>query len=397
MTNGAADRRPNGVPPRPRVGNLHGGLHTPQHAERLSRGRAALQLRRRCEGARRVALGAEPVVRQLEARLGVSLLTRTSRSVALTDAGRRLLEHAGPAVEQALESLKTVSVRPGEVTGKVRLSVPAASVSLILAHVLPRFITRYPKVEVDVPVEDRFVDIVAEGLDAGIRLTESIERDMVQIRLSDQARFVVAGAPSYFARRGTPQKPADLLQHDCICMRSATSGGRWAWELERGKKEWRVPVQGPAATNDLETQAAAGRCGSWPRLRVRALDRGRTAQREATRRSGAVRAARARVVPVLPEPGPGVACAQGVRRRRARDDRRVQAAREHSSFVIAIPQRARALNRRRSEHDLVADLGDAAVLAGNRAEPARGHRRVRRDCGLFQTAREPFAGTALGS
>ena len=191
-------------------------------------------------------------VRQLEARLGVSLLTRTSRSVALTDAGQRLLEHAGPAVEQALESLKTVSARPGEVTGKVRLSVPNAAVALILARVLPRFIARYPKVEVDVRVEDRLVDIVAEGLDAGIRLTESIERDMVQIRLSDPARFVVAGAPSYFARRGTPQKPADLLQHDCICMRSATSGGRWAWELERGKKEWRVPVQGPVATNDVE-------------------------------------------------------------------------------------------------------------------------------------------------
>jgi DNA-binding transcriptional LysR family regulator len=123
---------------------------------------------------------------------------------------------------------------------------------LILAHVLPRFVARYPEVEVDVRVEDRLVDIVAEGLDAGIRLTESIERDMVQIRLSDPARFVVAGAPSYLARRGTPQKPADLLQHDCICMRSETSGGRWAWELERGKKEWRVPVQGPVVTNDNE-------------------------------------------------------------------------------------------------------------------------------------------------
>jgi DNA-binding transcriptional LysR family regulator len=191
-------------------------------------------------------------VRQLESRLGVSLLTRTSRSVAVTDAGRRLLEQAGPAVAQALESLKTVSARPGEVIGRVRLSVPASSVALILAQVLPRFVARYPAVEVDVRVEDRLVDIVAEGLDAGIRLTESIERDMVQIRLSEPARFVVAAAPAYLARRGTPQKPADLLQHDCICMRSETSGGRWAWELERGKKEWRVPVQGPVVTNDNE-------------------------------------------------------------------------------------------------------------------------------------------------
>lgn len=213
--------------------------------------------RRRSFAAAARELGVSPSalsqsVRQLEARLGLSLLTRTSRSVALTDAGRRLLEHAGPAVEQALESLKTVSARPGEVTGRLRLSVPVVSVPLILARVLPRFVARYPKVEVDVRVEDRFVDVVAEGLDAGIRLTEAIERDMVQIRLTGPARFVVAGAPAYLARRGTPQKPADLLQHDCLCMRSATSGGPWAWELERGKKEWRVPVQGPVATNDLE-------------------------------------------------------------------------------------------------------------------------------------------------
>jgi DNA-binding transcriptional LysR family regulator len=213
--------------------------------------------RRRSFAAAARELGVSPSalsqsVQKLESRLGVSLLTRTSRSVALTDAGRRLLEHAGPAVDQALESLKTVSARPGEVTGRVRLSVPGSSVRLILAQVLPQFIARYPVVEIDVRVEDRLVDIVAEGLDAGIRLTESIERDMVQIRLSDPARFVVVGAPSYLARRGTPQKPADLLQHDCICMRSETSGGRWAWELERGKKEWRVPVQGPIVTNDNE-------------------------------------------------------------------------------------------------------------------------------------------------
>ena len=191
-------------------------------------------------------------VRQLEARLGVTLLTRTSRTVALTDAGQRLLENAGPAVEQALESLKTVSARPGEVTGRVRLSVPSAAVALVVARLLPRFVERHPKVEVEVQVENRFVNIVAEGLDAGIRLTEAIERDMVQVRLTGPGRFVVAAAPSYLARRGTPQKPPDLLQHDCICIRASTSGARYAWELERGSKAWRVPVQGPVTTNDPE-------------------------------------------------------------------------------------------------------------------------------------------------
>jgi DNA-binding transcriptional LysR family regulator len=191
-------------------------------------------------------------VRQLEARLGVTLLTRTSRTVALTDAGQRLFENAGAAVDQALESLKTVSVRPGEVTGRVRLSVPGPAVQLVLARLLPRFIERYPKVGVEVQVENRFVNIIAEGLDAGIRLSEAIERDMVQVRLTEPGRFVVVGAPSYLARRGTPEKPQDLLQHDCICVRTSTSGARYAWELERGRKAWRVPVEGTVTTNDTE-------------------------------------------------------------------------------------------------------------------------------------------------
>ncbi|HEU4385564.1 MAG TPA: LysR substrate-binding domain-containing protein [Anaeromyxobacteraceae bacterium] len=189
-------------------------------------------------------------VRQLEARLGVTLLTRTTRTVALTDPGQRLLESAGAAVDQALESLKTVSARPGEVTGRVRFSVPDVAVPLVLARLLPRFAERHPKVELEVYVENRFVNIVAEGLDAGIRLTEAIERDMVQVRLTGPARFVVAGAPSYLSRRGTPREPKDLLHHDCLGIRTSAAGARYAWELERGKKAWRVPVQGPVTTND---------------------------------------------------------------------------------------------------------------------------------------------------
>lgn len=191
-------------------------------------------------------------VQQLEERLGVALLTRTSRSVALTDAGQRLLEQAGPAVEQALESLRTVSARPGEVTGRVRLSVPTVAVKLVVARLVSRFSERYPQVEVDVAVEDRFVNIVAEGRDAGIRLVEAIDRDMVHVRLSPPDRLVVAGSPQYLKRRGAPQTPPDLLQHDCIAMRFTPTGESWARELERGKKTWRVPVRGPITTNDFE-------------------------------------------------------------------------------------------------------------------------------------------------
>lgn len=191
-------------------------------------------------------------VRQLEERLGVALLTRTSRTVALTDAGQRLLEHAGAAVDQALEALKTVTARPGEVTGRVRLSVPNVAVPLILDRLLPRFAERHPRVEVDVQVENRFVDVIAAGLDAGIRLSEAIERDMVQVRLTPPGRFVVAAALSYLARAGVPERPEDLLRHDCLGIRSAPDAASYAWELERGKRSWRVPVTGRVATNDPE-------------------------------------------------------------------------------------------------------------------------------------------------
>lgn len=189
-------------------------------------------------------------VRQLEERLEVTLLTRTSRNVALTDAGHRLLENAGPAVDQALESLKTVKARRGEVTGRVRLTVPSVSVALVLTDLLPRFFFKYPKAHVEVHVDDRLVNTVAGEFDAGIRLIESIERDMVHVRLTEPTRVVVTGAPSYLAKKGVPQKPQDLLHHDCICIRRDPAGEPWAWELERGNKTYRVPVHGPITTND---------------------------------------------------------------------------------------------------------------------------------------------------
>ncbi len=189
-------------------------------------------------------------VRQLEEQLRVVLFTRTTRAVALTDAGRRLLEGAGPGLGQALASLQEVSAQPGEAVGRLKLTVPETAVPYVVTPVLGAFRARHPRVEVEVVVENRLVDIVAEGYDAGVRLHEAIERDMVQVRLTEAFRFVVVGAPSYLERYGTPRSPEDLLRHECFTIRIPSSGALYAWELERGRRNWRVPVRGSIVTND---------------------------------------------------------------------------------------------------------------------------------------------------
>lgn len=188
-------------------------------------------------------------VRQLENQLRVPLLTRTTRSVFPTEAGRTLMEHANPALAQAVAALDNVSARPGEVVGRIRLSVPQVALAYVITPLLPVFRTQHPRVDVEVVAEDRLVDIVAEGYDAGVRLSESIERDMVQVRLTEAFDFVVVGAPSYLARHGEPKRPEDLVYHDCLTVRLST-GGLYAWELEKGRKSWRVPVRGGLVTND---------------------------------------------------------------------------------------------------------------------------------------------------
>src|SRR5882672_9025692 len=189
-------------------------------------------------------------VRQLEEQLRVVLLARTTRSVSLTDAGRRLVDGAGPSLGQVVAALAAVSAQPGETVGRVRLSVPRAAVPFVIDPVLPEFRARHPRVDVEVVIEERLVDIVAEGYDAGVRLSESIERDMVQVRLTNAFRFVVVGAPTYLERRGTPERPEDLLRHECVTFRSQTTGALYAWELERGKRNWRVPVRSGVVSND---------------------------------------------------------------------------------------------------------------------------------------------------
>ena len=201
-------------------------------------------------------------VRQLEEQLRVVLLTRTTRSVSVTEAGRRLVDSADPALRQAFAALAEASARPGETVGHLRVSVPTTAAQYVLAPILSTFRERHPRVDVEIVAEDRFVDIVADGYDAGIRLTEAIERDMVQVRLTNAFRFVVVAAPSYLARRGTPERPEDLLRHECITFRAATTGTPYAWELERGRRNWRVPVRGGVVTNNSQLRLSLAEQGA---------------------------------------------------------------------------------------------------------------------------------------
>jgi DNA-binding transcriptional LysR family regulator len=177
------------------------------------------------------------------------LVARTTRSVSLTDAGRRLVESVGPAIAQTRAALEEVSAKPGEVVGRLRLTVPRSAL-YVLEAVLPTFRARYPRIDIELVFEDRRVDIVSGGFDAGIRLSEYLERDMVSLRITDPFRFIVVAAPSYLDKHGTPERPEDLLQHECITFRSETTGAPYAWELEKGRKEWRVPVRGGVLVND---------------------------------------------------------------------------------------------------------------------------------------------------
>ncbi len=200
-------------------------------------------------------------VKQLEDLLRVVLLTRTTRSVSPTDAGMRLLQGAGPGLTQAIDALTAVSAKPGEVVGRVKVSVGQSAVPFVITPVVPTFRARHPRIDLEIVVEERLVDLVGEGYDAGVRLTESIDRDMVQVRLTNELRFVVVGTPEYLAKHGTPRKPEDLLRHECIGYRPRTTGAVYAWELERGRRTWRVPVRGGVVTNDPQLGLALAEQG----------------------------------------------------------------------------------------------------------------------------------------
>ncbi|WP_158810651.1 LysR family transcriptional regulator [Beijerinckia sp. L45] len=201
-------------------------------------------------------------VRGLEARLGVRLLTRTTRSVAPTEAGERLLRTVGPRFEEIEAELAALTELRDKPAGNIRINAGEHPTSSILWPALERLLAAYPDITVEVAIDNGLTDIVAEGYDAGIRLGEQVGKDMVAVRIGPDLRMAVVGAPAYFAKRPWPKMPQDLTDHACINLRLPTRGGLYAWEFEKGARAMKVRVEGQFASNDSKMNLRAALAGS---------------------------------------------------------------------------------------------------------------------------------------
>jgi DNA-binding transcriptional LysR family regulator len=202
------------------------------------------------------------LVRSLEERLGVRLVERTTRSVAPTEAGERLLVRLRPVLDEyqaALESMNDFRTKPA---GTLRLNVAPAATDLVLSPVIPRFLAHYPEINLDICTDGQQTDIVAERFDAGIRPGERIEKDMIAVRVSGELPFVVVAAPSYIEQHGAPKTPQDLKGHNCIRFRVPT-GSLFPWRFSMNGHVFEAHVQGSLISNDgaLAQRAAAGGAG----------------------------------------------------------------------------------------------------------------------------------------
>jgi DNA-binding transcriptional LysR family regulator len=192
----------------------------------------------------------------LERQLGVRLLHRTTRSVAPTEAGARLLARLAPTLRDLDDMLAAVSDSAGSPAGTVRINALQAAARWLLRHVVPSFLDRYPRVALDIVSEDRLIDIIAEGFDAGVRLRESVPQDMIVVPFGGDARFLAVASPAYLARHGMPATPDDLRRHRCVRQRLA-SGKPYRWEFARGLDEIAIDVPGALTLNHNELMVEA--------------------------------------------------------------------------------------------------------------------------------------------
>jgi len=195
-------------------------------------------------------------VRGLEEDVGVRLLSRTTRSVAPTEAGEQLLARLRPALTDVQDALDQLSGSRDKPAGRVRLLVPRLAGTTVLGPKLAKFTRDYPDVVLDITADDSRLDIVAGGFDAGIHFGEYIQKDMIAVRVSKDHRAAIVGAPSYFKSHPKPKTPHDLLKHRCINFRHG-SAGVYRWEFDKGKKSLSVAVNGPLIVDDVETLVRA--------------------------------------------------------------------------------------------------------------------------------------------
>ena len=188
-------------------------------------------------------------LRGLEARLGLRLLTRTTRSVAPTEAGERLLRGLGPAFDQIDAALAAIGEFREKPSGTIRITAGEHAAEAVLWPALEKLLPDHPDITVEIDVTNTLTDIVAGRYDAGVRLGEQVAKDMVAVRIGPEMRMAVVGAPSYFETRSRPKSPQDLTEHSCINLRLPTLGGLYAWEFEKGKRELNVRVEGPLVFN----------------------------------------------------------------------------------------------------------------------------------------------------
>jgi DNA-binding transcriptional LysR family regulator len=223
-------------------------------AEEQSFTRAAARL-----GASQSALSY--TIRRLEARLGVRLLTRTTRRVAATEAGERLLKTLGPALDEIAAELASLSELREKPAGTIRITTSEHAASSVLWPVLQKLLPDYPDVHIELSIDSGLTDIVAGRFDAGVRLGESVAKDMVAVRIGPDLRMAVVGSPAYLAGRARPRVPQDLAGHQCINLRLPTAGGLYAWELGKDGRELRVRVDGQLAFNNASMVLRAALAG----------------------------------------------------------------------------------------------------------------------------------------
>ncbi len=200
-------------------------------------------------------------IRELEARLGLRLLARTTRSVSPTEAGERLLHTVGPRFEEIEAELQALSELREKPAGTIRITATDYAADTILWPKLAKLLREYPDIKLEIITDYGLTDIVAQRYDAGVRLGEQVAKDMIAVPIGPDMRMAVVGAPSYFRKRSEPKRPQDLIGHNCINLRLQTHGGLYAWEFEKGGRELKVRVEGQLVFNGTTQMLNAALAG----------------------------------------------------------------------------------------------------------------------------------------